>query len=204
MKYILDRDMKLITINSLNFVALTDLPTPDLMSEFVKLNIQWPDGNQICLNTVVGYESDYEFGCGSLSWDWANQYAEIDEDGSERIIVPKRPDPYQEDDFNILCTQFVGTLFEDVYKALDQRYHLGRVRLMRSMSRSCLSWHIDDHPRVHYPIKTQEGCLMVIENESYQLPNNTWWWTNTLLNHTAVNASMEDRIHLVATIVGVK
>ena len=187
-----------------HMVQLHGLPTPDLMSELTKLNVKWPAGNQICLNTVSGYESDYEFGCGSLSWDWANQYTEVNDDGTERVVVPKRADPYEEDDFNVLCTQFVGTQFETVYRALEQRYHLGRVRLMRSTSRSCLSWHIDDHPRVHYPIKTQDGCLMVIENESYQLPNNTWWWTNTLLNHTAVNASMEDRIHLVATIVSEK
>ena len=63
---------------------------------------------------------------------------------------------------------------------------------------------MDSTPRVHYAIKTQEGAFMVIEDEVMHMPQSTWWWTNTLVNHTAFNASMADRIHLVATIIGVR
>jgi len=187
-----------------HFTELNDLPIFDLLSEINRLNIEWPHGNQICLNTVIGREDDYVFGNGSLLWDWDNQQIEIDEHGMERSVVPKKVDPYAESDFNILCSIFVGTLFETVYHALEQKYNLGRVRLMRSSSKTCLSWHTDEHPRVHYPIKTQDGCLMIVEDEVIHLPKNTWWWSNTLLKHTAVNASMEDRVHLVATIISEK
>jgi hypothetical protein len=42
---------------------------------------------------------------------------------------------------------------------------------------------------------------MIIEDEVKHLPANTWWLTNTLVKHTALNASMEDRIHLVASLI---
>ena len=72
---------------------------------------------------------------------------------------------------------------------------------MRSGSKSCLSWHIDSEIRIHYPIKTQEGCLMIIEEEAKHLTQNQWWWTNTVIPHTAMNASKEDRVHLVVSIL---
>ena len=56
-------------------------------------------------------------------------------------------------------------------------------------------------PEFHYPVKTQDGCFMVIENEIKYLELNNWYWTNTVLLHTAFNASKEDRIHLVAVIL---
>jgi hypothetical protein len=43
---------------------------------------------------------------------------------------------------------------------------------------------------------------MVIEDEVKFLPENTWWKTNTLKPHTAFNASKENRIHLVAVLLG--
>jgi len=191
------------------FLQLNDLPVYDLHSELNKLFanglINWPaEHSQICLNTVTENSDNYALGAGSLLYDWQNAIEEIDEYGGKKIVVPKLENPYNEDDFKFLCNQFKGTLFEDVYCALNKKYNLGRVRLMRSNTKTCLTWHSDDQPRVHYPIKTQDGCMMIIDDEVMHLPENTWWWTNTLINHTAVNASMEYRVHLVATIVSDK
>jgi hypothetical protein len=72
---------------------------------------------------------------------------------------------------------------------------------MKSKPKTCLSWHVDTTPRIHFPIKTQDGCFMVIDNEVQHLTKNTWWWTNTVAPHTAFNASKEDRIHLVAVVL---
>jgi hypothetical protein len=72
---------------------------------------------------------------------------------------------------------------------------------MKSLPKTCLSWHVDDTKRIHYPIKTQEGCFMIIEEEIKHLPQHTWWLTNTLVKHTAMNASLEDRVHLVVTLL---
>lgn len=191
----------------MNFVELHDLPNlnlKDSLDHLLDINaVSWHAKNhQISLNTVPGEENNYLLGCGSLVWDWDNATEIENEDGSKTLDVPRFSVEKQEEDFTVLCTQFIGTPFETAYRALEQKYLLGRVRLMRSNPKTCLTWHVDLHPRVHYPIYTQEGCLMVIENEAKHLPQNTWWYTNTLVKHTAFNGTGDVRIHLVATIVG--
>ena len=71
---------------------------------------------------------------------------------------------------------------------------------MKSKIKTCLSWHNDSSPRIHYPIKTQDGCLMVIGDEVKHLEQDKWWWTDTTITHTALNGSREERIHLVITL----
>jgi hypothetical protein len=188
------------------FEQLYDLPVLDLNQELEKLEsngvIKWhPNDNQICLNTMIGHETDYLLGSGSLVWDWSRARME----NGKIVDCPRfEPERKNETDFTELCTQFHGTMFEEVYSALKTKYHLGRVRLMKSNPKTCLSWHIDEYPRVHYPIFTHNGCFMVIEDQVKYLPKYTWWYTNTLLKHTAFNGSGCERVHLVATIIGEK
>jgi len=188
-----------------NFSKLTGLPIYDLYSELNSMlhnnAIKWSNDNQICLNTTVDAPDDFLKGCGSLTHDWSASKQIIDQFGNERIEVKKYDTPYTESDFSTMCSQFKHTLFEHVYNELAKRYKLGRVRIMKSKPKTCLSWHTDANIRIHYPIKTQEGCFMIIENEVQHLTASTWWETNTLPLHTAVNASKEDRIHLVAVVL---
>lgn len=169
-----------------------------VLENFLKENgIKWEDfGNQICLNSVPEKTHDLGYGYGSLYRDWNAKYWE---DG--KVVVPLREKFLEEKDFTELCDQFRGTPFEGIYNLLDKNFVLGRVRLIRSMPKTCLSWHRDDTIRLHYPIKTQEGCFMVYENMSYYLEQDTWYKTNTLEKHTAINASNSFRIHLVASII---
>lgn len=189
-----------------HYTQLTHLPL--YINLFEELNhliaeekIEWTDSNQICLNTILGHENDYQKGTGSLYLDWSNAIETIDEYGNQKIYVPPYETPLKESDFTILCDQFRGTVFEDVYNELTSQYQVGRVRIMKSKSKTCLTWHIDSTPRIHFPIKTQEGCFMIIEDEVKHLPQETWWMTNTILPHTALNGSKEDRIHLVAVVL---
>ena len=192
----------------MNFKQLTDLPVYDLQSEFLKLiesnQIGWFEqknknviNDQICINTVKGKEDDIHYGRGSLIYDWDKFY----HDQHGKLIAPYKDIVAKEEDFTILNSQFKGTLFEEVYATLEKKYVLGRVRIMNSKPKTCLSWHTDGSPRLHYPIKTQEGCLMIIEDEVKHLPENTWWWTNTTVKHTAINASKDTRIHLVVAVL---
>ena len=65
---------------------------------------------------------------------------------------------------------FGHTYFKDVYEVLSSKFKLGRVRILLKEPRSTLSWHRDPEPRLHVPIKTNPGCVMVIENVAKHLP----------------------------------
>lgn len=190
-----------------NFKILKNLPVLDLYSEFQRLlsenTIDWYKFNknyikdQICINSTVDNDKDIYYGRGSLIFDWDNHY--YTDNGT--MIVPKRKTILKESDFTVLCTQFKGTLFEEVYNELSSQYNVGRIRIMNSKPKTCLTWHKDDTTRIHYPIKTHEGCFMVIGDEVCHLNETIWYHTNTLTEHTAFNASKEDRLHLVVNIL---
>ena len=189
------------------FSIITDLPVFDsdeLLSTLSFMlqeeKVHWGGSNQICLNTTADHVNDYTFGCGSLAYDWSNKQSTT-VDGITSIKVQPRSKVYHDRDFTILCDQFKGTIFEKVYTALESKYQLGRVRLMMSLPKTCLSWHHDTTPRIHFPIKTQLGCSMVIEDEVIHLTKSHWWSTDTTRMHTAFNASLESRIHLVASVI---
>jgi hypothetical protein len=172
----------------------------NLLDELSKLDSVW-QGNQICINSVRGHEKNTSLGAGSLYYDWDNSYSYKDQHGNEKLHVPPYENPLDENDFGIVCDQFKGTVFQDIYNELNEIYVLGRLRLMRSKPKTCLSWHTDQSPRLHYPVKTQEGCYMVINDQVKYLEQNKWYYTETTKPHTAFNASKEDRIHLVGVIL---
>ena len=183
-----------------------DYPTFPLLDCFNRLInegkiIKNNDHDQYCINTIPGEEDSPNFGRGSLILDWDKSY--YDEEKQE-MIVPKRDKELKEEHFCQLVSAFKNTSFEDMYNYLNNRYLLGRVRVMISKPKTCLSWHKDFHRRIHYPMKTQEGCLMIIQDQVKHLEQDSWHWTDTIHKHTAMNASQQDRIHLVATIISDK
>lgn len=162
--------------------------------------VEWGKNKQLCINTVKESPDDYKLGTGSLDHDWANSYTVV-ENGISKVVVPKKEFPLSDTDFTELCSQFKGTEFENLYNFIKTKFNIGRVRIMRSEPKTCLSWHLDHSSRIHYPITTQEGCFMVIEDEVLHLPKDTWWLTSTTKMHTAFNASKESRIHLVVCLI---
>ena len=100
---------------------------------------------------------------------------------------------------------FKNTYFKDVYEELSKYYKLGRVRLLLKEPRSTLSWHRDPEPRLHVPIITNPGCIMVIENVAKHLPaDGSVYITNNLKYHNAFNGGEENRVHLVACLTDYK
>ena len=180
-----------------SFAFLDDMAVYDnLQGSLDHILPAWQEWSQICINTVHGQEDNHQYGVGSLYYDWGNATTI-----NGKTVVPTRDNPPTEADFTQLCDVWRGTVVEAMYGAITERYVVGRVRIMTSKSKSCLSWHRDDTTRLHYPIKTQAGCMMIIENEVMHLPANRWCLTDTLKYHTAVNSSMEPRVHLVACII---
>lgn len=183
------------------FKTVEDLPVLPLYEEFQNLldckKIEWTIHRQICINSVPGHENDIGYGAASLEYDW-NKHSTLP-DGT--LHVPKRETILKEEDFTVICDAFRGTLFEEIYKILNTKYKLGRVRLMESKPKTCLTWHNDPSPRLHYPLKTQDGCFMVIDDEVKHIADGEWCLTRTTMPHTAFNGSKEVRIHLVAAIL---
>ena len=167
-----------------------DLPTyENLYEELQDISVEWTN-NQICMNAPKGKTDNPSFGVGRLLKEYKYGH-EIEQ--SDVINQLK-------DGNWLLCDVFVGTQFEKVFYTVKEKYKIGRMRLMKSSPRSCLDWHQDPVPRIHYPIKTQEGCIMVIEDEVKHLAQNAWCLTQTTHSHTAVNASKEERVNIVADI----
>jgi|SaaInl5LU_22_DNA_1037371.scaffolds.fasta_scaffold04640_2 hypothetical protein len=182
-----------------------NLPIVELYDEFVQIKNSGKFDNwvvdsksNICINTTVDSDpNDVGLGSQSLDYDWAN--SSTDDQGN--LHLPKRTPPLLEKDFTVLCNQFRNTNFENVYNCLRDEYSIGRVRIMQSSPKTCLSWHYDTSHRIHYPMKTQTGCFMVFENNHYHLEKNTWYYTNTDKHHTAINSSFEIRYHLVVSVL---
>jgi len=110
-----------------------------------------------------------------------------------------------ESKYSEFIDDFKNTYFKNVYDELKKRYKLGRVRLLLKEPRSTLSWHRDPEPRLHIPIYTNPGCLMVIDKIAHHMPaDGSVWVTNNEKYHNAFNGGEENRVHLVACMLDYK
>ena len=110
-----------------------------------------------------------------------------------------------EEKYSEFIDDYKDTYFKDVYEALSKKYKLGRVRMLLKQPRSTLSWHRDPEPRLHIPIITNPGCIMVIDNVAKHMPADGYAWiTNNTKYHNFFNGGEEDRIHIVACVLNHK
>ena len=107
-----------------------------------------------------------------------------------------------ESKYTELVPEFENTYFKEVYETLRKRFKLGRVRLLLKEPRSTLSWHKDPEPRLHIPIVTNKGCMMVIENVAKHMPaDGSVTITNNKKFHNFFNGGEQARVHLVACVL---
>ena len=124
-----------------------------------------------------------------------------DSSGKETL----RAKPINEKAYTEFVKDLEDTYFKEVYDVLSKRFKLGRVRILLKEPRSTLSWHRDPEPRLHIPIITNPGCIMVIENVAQHLPaDGSAYITNNLKYHNAFNGGEENRVHLVACLTDYK
>ena len=120
-------------------------------------------------------------------------------------IEVQRESKIDEHKYTEFVDDFKNTYFKEVYDVLSSKYKLGRVRILLKEPRSTLSWHRDPEPRLHIPIITNPGCLMVIDNVAKHMPaDGSVWVTNNTKYHNAFNGGEENRIHLVACVLDYK
>ena len=110
-----------------------------------------------------------------------------------------------EAEYTEFIPDYENTYFKEVFDVLSSKYKLGRVRILLKEPRSTLSWHRDPEPRLHIPIITNPGSIMVIDNVAKHLPaDGSVWITNNTKYHNAFNGGEENRIHLVACVLDYK
>ena len=150
----------------------------------------------ICLNRIPG-QPDSIKGHKTRGLYWTKP----DHSGNE----VSRDIDIDESAYTELVPEFQNTYFEEVYKILSTKFKLGRTRILLKEPRSTLSWHRDPEPRLHIPITTNPGCLMVIDNIAKHMPaDGSVWITNNTKYHNAFNGGEEDRVHLVACVLDYK
>ena len=107
-----------------------------------------------------------------------------------------------EEAYSEFIEDYKNTYFKEVFDILSSKYKLGRVRILLKQPRSTLSWHRDPEPRLHIPIITNPGSIMVVDNVAKHLPaDGSVWITNNTKYHNAFNGGEENRIHLVACVL---
>jgi len=150
----------------------------------------------ICLNRIPG-QPDSIKGHKTRGLYWTKP----DHSGNE----VSRDIDIDESAYTEIVPEFQNTYFEEVYKILSTKFKLGRTRILLKEPRSTLSWHRDPEPRLHIPITTNPGCLMVIDNIAKHMPaDGSVWITNNTKYHNAFNGGEEDRVHLVACVLDYK
>ena len=111
----------------------------------------------------------------------------------------------EEDKYTEFVKDFEHTYFKEVYDELSKRYKLGRTRLLLKEPRSTLSWHRDPEPRLHIPIYTNPGAIMVVDKVAKHMPaDGSVWITNNTKYHNAFNGGEQNRVHLVACVLDYK
>ena len=124
-------------------------------------------------------------------------------DGSGKEVL--RDKQINEKEYTEFVKEFENTYFKEVYDTLSKKFKLGRIRILLKEPRSTLSWHRDPEPRLHIPIITNPGSIMVIENVAKHLPaDGSVWITNNTKYHNAFNGGEESRVHLVACVLNYK
>ena len=116
-----------------------------------------------------------------------------------------RDEKIDEAAYSEFIDDYKSTYFKEVYDILSSKYKLGRVRILLKEPRSTLSWHRDPEPRLHIPIITNPGAIMVVDNIAKHMPaDGSVWITNNTKYHNGFNGGEENRIHLVACVLNYK
>jgi len=96
-----------------------------------------------------------------------------------------------------------GTWWEtDFFPSLPWKVY--RTRIMVMEGRRCYSIHKDDNPRLHIAITTNNQARFIFTSppEITHIPaDGHVWWVDTRNEHTALNGSMDVRVHLLMSLV---
>ena len=137
--------------------------------------VNYPDG-QIAIQTNEAGVTDWQAGVGKST--------------------AKTPD--WEHSFRHLQPELAGTVVADYLEWLAVPVY--RTRIMLSRPKSCYSTHRDYSPRLHLPLVTNEQCNFLFTKPArliHMPADGNTYWVDTRNEHTFLNGSVYDRLHLV-------
>ena len=102
---------------------------------------------------------------------------------------------YKEEDFNVFAYDIPYT------NSVLSELGMYRTRLMNMKPKTCYSYHWDPTKRMHIPLLTNENNFFVIDDEISRYPaDGSYYLIDTTKKHTFVNASFENRLHIVCCV----
>lgn len=142
----------------------------------------------------------------SLDIEWNDQLSITSRTGTDLFDGVGRRTEYSdcnEKDFGIINREFIGTCIENLLDTIKaDGYSIGRARVMRMRPKTTYTYHMDCEPRLHFALTTSSKSMMILDDEVYRVPaDGCGYLLDTTLPHTAVNASLENRIHIVINLL---
>ena len=102
---------------------------------------------------------------------------------------------FLEKDFNVFAYDLPYT------NSIIHELGMYRTRLMNMKPKTCYSYHWDPTKRMHIPLITNENNFFVIDDEVSRYPaDGSYYLIDTTKKHTFVNASFENRLHIVGCV----
>ena len=194
-------------------LAIKGFTGVDGISNFGAISLTQIPGDPDSIKGFVGIDGISNFGAISLTQIPGDPesikghkargvfWTKPDSSGKEAM----RDEMINEAAYSEFIDDYKETYFKEVFDVLSSKYKLGRVRVLLKEPRSTLSWHRDPEPRLHIPIITNPGSIMVIDNVAKHMPaDGSVWITNNTKYHNAFNGGEENRIHLVACVLDYK
>jgi len=151
------------------------------------------DFNAICVNRIPDDENSITGGnVRGLYWTYPDSTNHEEQ----------RLEPVKESQYTELCPEFKDTYVEEVYNLVKKHFKIGRMRFLMKPPRTCLSWHRDPEKRLHIPIITNKGNIMVIDDIAFHMPSDgAAYITDNTKYHNFFNGSECERVHLVSTLL---
>jgi hypothetical protein len=146
-----------------------------------------------CRKDNTDFEFQLKESTLSLLYDW-NTWDQTSGEPPSKIPEDQR---LTQEQFTETCDLFKGTVIEEVNEIIKEQYGGVRGRILSLPPKFSMTYHYDESPRIHIPIKVNEKTFMVLEKTCYWFEVGNSYYVDTRKWHTAVNASVDSRIHLV-------
>jgi len=96
-------------------------------------------------------------------------------------------------DVPIFDLPYINSIIKDL--------NMYRTRVITLRPKTCYTYHQDTTKRIHIPVITNDKCFFIINKQVKHYPaDGNYYVVDTTQNHTALNASKQDRIHIIGVI----